>query len=174
VLSGGGGGGGVRGPDGSSSDRPARQQSAGSSSPWQTQDQQPDQGMLQQQQQYGAPRSSLGSSVWLPWRVQSNTLSELGALGSITPGATPPAAAAGGWHDAGSKRSMIGALHRPRNMWLLQQLLGPRQEQQRLFRGLRVRMGVATGEVARGSDLKGSSMYRRAQGEQLVVRSCWC
>jgi hypothetical protein len=50
-------------------------------------------------------------------------------------------------------------------LWLLQQLLSPRQEQQKLFSGLRVRMGVVTGEVERGQELKSSELYRNAQGE---------
>lgn len=51
---------------------------------------------------------------------------------------------------------------KPRN--LLQQLLGPKQDQQVLFSGLRVRMGVVTGEVMRGQEVKSSDLYRRAQG----------
>lgn len=62
-----------------------------------------------------------------------------------------------------SKKSALGS--RPRNLWLLQQLLSPRQEQQKLFSGLRVRMGVVTGEVERGQELKSSELYRNAQGE---------
>lgn len=55
---------------------------------------------------------------------------------------------------------MVGS--KPRN--LLQQLLGPKQDQQVLFSGLRVRMGVVTGEVMRGQEVKSSDLYRRAQG----------
>lgn len=69
-------------------------------------------------------------------------------------------------------------------MWL-QQLLNPGQQPgsgsrvaaaaggglgSGLFHGLRVRMGVATGVVMRGEDVKNSSLYKRAQGED----SCCC
>lgn len=73
-----------------------------------------------------------------------------------------------------SKKSALGS--RPRNLWLFQQLLSPRQEQQKLFSGLRVRMGVVTGEVERGQELKSSALYRNAQGEAVqavcVVTLC--
>lgn len=66
----------------------------------------------------------------------------------------------------GSGSSKKHAAPRPRNMWLFQQLLAPRAVQQKLFCGLRVRMGVVTGIVERGQDLKSSDLYRHAQGGQ--------
>lgn len=54
-------------------------------------------------------------------------------------------------------------------MWLFQQLLSPRQEQQGLFNGLRVRMGVVTGTVEHGQELKSSELYRMAQGTYLLL-----
>jgi hypothetical protein len=53
-------------------------------------------------------------------------------------------------------------------LWLFQQLLSPRQEQGKLFSGLRVRMGVVTGEVERGQELKSSALYQRVQGKNAV------
>jgi hypothetical protein len=38
------------------------------------------------------------------------------------------------------------------------------QQQQLLFRGLRVRMGIATGLVAKGNSIKNSAVYKVAQG----------
>jgi hypothetical protein len=49
--------------------------------------------------------------------------------------------------------------------WLQQQLLLQGGEQVVLFRGLRVRMGVATGVVAKGREVKNSAVYKTAQGE---------
>jgi hypothetical protein len=38
------------------------------------------------------------------------------------------------------------------------------QQQQLLFRGLRVRMGITTGLVAKGNNIKNSPVYKAAQG----------
>lgn len=77
--------------------------------------------------------------------------------------ATTMAGATVGGGGSGREKSRVGS--RPRNLWLFQQLLSPRQEQGKLFSGLRVRMGVVTGEVERGQELKSSALYRSAQGE---------
>eukprot|EP00775_Hariotina_reticulata_P004239 gene4239-4489_t len=62
---------------------------------------------------------------------------------------------------AGSAAS--GALFgRRRNQWL-QQLLTPRNQQLQLFAGARVRVGVATGYVAQGQEVKNSQLYKVAQ-----------
>lgn len=66
------------------------------------------------------------------------------------------------YNSSGSRKSVLGG--RPRNLWLFNQLLGSRPEQQKLFSGLRVRMGIVTGEVERGQELKSSDLYRAAQG----------
>jgi len=68
--------------------------------------------------------------------------------------------------SSGSRKNVLSG--RPRNLWLFNQLLGSRPEQQKLFSGLRVRMGVVTGEVERGQELKSSNLYRAAQGAR-----CW-
>jgi hypothetical protein len=62
---------------------------------------------------------------------------------------------------AGVSRSMHGGQH---SAW---QLPGTPQQQQ-LFRGLRVRMGIATGLVARGNSIKNSTVYKAAQGGSLL------
>jgi hypothetical protein len=45
------------------------------------------------------------------------------------------------------------------------------QQQLRLFSGLRVRMGVASGVVRRGEQVKQSQVYRMAQGEARLDRA---
>jgi hypothetical protein len=79
---------------------------------------------------------------------------------------------------------------RQRNAWL-QQLLSPgryhgvqaghgrsatdqqQQQQQQgvrdLFKGLRVRVGVASGYVPKGQELRRSKVYRMAQGERVTM-----
>jgi hypothetical protein len=53
---------------------------------------------------------------------------------------------------------------------LQQQLLLQSGEQGVLFWGLRVRMGVATGVVAKGREVKNSAVYKTAQGELEVLQ----
>jgi hypothetical protein len=86
--------------------------------------------------------------------VPSFAVSTATASAAAEPASAPAAAA------SSSRKSVVGS--KPRN--LLQQLLGPKQDQQALFSGLRVRMGVVTGEVMRGQEVKSSDLYRRAQG----------
>jgi hypothetical protein len=54
---------------------------------------------------------------------------------------------------------------RGQDAWLQQQLMVQGGSQKVLFRGLRVRMGVATGVVAKGREVKNSAVYKTAQGE---------
>lgn len=63
------------------------------------------------------------------------------------------------------------AFSRRKATWL-QQVLSPGQQrsnQAALFRGLRVRMGVSTGVVRKGEEVKSSALYKTAQGKI----SCW-
>jgi hypothetical protein len=50
--------------------------------------------------------------------------------------------------------------------WLQQQLLLQGREQGVLFKGLWVCMGVATGVVAKGREVKNSAVYKTAQGKE--------
>lgn len=106
---------------------------------------------------------------WGGWGKGEHNNSGAGRLGG--------AASGGSYSTAGaplssSKKSMLGG-SRPRNLWLFQQLLSPRshEPQKQLFNGLRVRMGVVTGVVQRGQDLKASELYRHAQGGRPRMRS---
>lgn len=106
-------------------------------------------------------------SIWHWGRGHSPSISQFVASAPSFAGSAPPTAGGPSPH---SKKSGMGS--RPRNLWLFQQLLSPRQEQQKLFSGLRVRMGVVTGEVERGQDLKSSNLYRNAQGEKAQRPCC--
>lgn len=115
----------------------------------------------------GSTTSEDSRSIWHWGRGHSPSISQFVASPPSFVGSAPPTAGGPSPH---SKKSGMGS--RPRNLWLFQQLLSPRQEQQKLFSGLRVRMGVVTGEVERGTDLKSSNLYRNAQGEGAQCTSC--
>lgn len=102
-------------------------------------------------------------SVWHHIRGHSPSSSQLAPSPPSFAGSAPPTGTGSAPLSPHSRKSVLGS--RPRNLWLFQQLLGPRQEQQKLFSGLRVRMGVVTGTVERGQELKSSALYRSAQGE---------
>lgn len=107
-----------------------------------------------------------GPASGSPWRshtlpkLRSHSFWQSDGAGS---GASPSSNA----HAARSSGSFFPGWLRQRreNSWLQQQLLQQGGVHGVLFRGLRVRMGVATGVVAKGREVKNSAVYKTAQGE---------
>jgi hypothetical protein len=107
-----------------------------------------------------------GSRGFRGWgRALSLGPSASSAMSTFSWGTTPPGGVQTQTPSGSSSREKGNrGGSKPRNLWLFQQLLSPRQEQGKLFSGLRVRMGVVTGVVERGQELKSSALYQRVQG----------
>jgi hypothetical protein len=73
----------------------------------------------------------------------------------------PPTA---GSSSSSSGFTADGGVDRQHVDWQQHATANSQQQQQRLFRGLRVRMGIATGLVAKGNSIKNSTVYKAAQG----------
>jgi hypothetical protein len=95
---------------------------------------------------------------------------------STSPGAVLPVTT--GYTSGGSPSKARGKVPAAssggsRRQGWFQQLLRARGNPGCLFKGLRVRMGVATGVVAKGQKVKNSQLYQRAQGEIFQGGARW-
>jgi hypothetical protein len=90
----------------------------------------------------------------------------LEAAASTSPTLLPTASSSSNTGSSSSSGSLgstaDGGAGRQHVIW--QQHVTANSERQLLFRGLRVRMGVATGLVAKGNSIKNSTVYKAAQG----------
>jgi hypothetical protein len=100
--------------------------------------------------------------------MRSSTESFWQNTGNPSEGAGSGASPSSNAHGTRSSGSFFPGWLRQRQdgCWLQQQLLMQGGGQGVLFRGLRVRMGVATGVVAKGREVKNSAVYKTAQGER--------
>jgi class 3 adenylate cyclase len=110
----------------------------------------------QQQQQPGASTPRAASSLW------GSSLLQRAGSPAAAPG--PPIKAAGGSAvSAGSAAAAAAGSAAGKKQWW-RQLLRQGGSGQRLFRGLRIRMGIATGQVLRGQGIQGTTAYTCARG----------